>query len=273
MLANCPAWNSRQARIDLTNLTLQTRAAEGRLQQARVDIAAAIGIPEMALDGVQLSWPDFDRPPTDQPVSSENVRRAAVLNRLDLRRLLADYAAAEAALRLEVAKQYPDIQLGPGYNFEEGHNDYVLGLSVTLPLFHKNQGPIAQAEAQREKAAAQFSARQLQVIGQGRSALAAYKSALAQLADADRLVGQQAEREQLARHLFELGESDRLTLTGVLLQTTTTARARLDALNRARIALVNLENAVQRPLDPVWVVPLLPNVEHAGTELLRERPK
>ena len=261
------------ARIDLTNVTLQARAAEGQLQQARADLAVAIAIPESALNGAQFIWPNFDNPPNDQAISAESIQRAAVLNRLDLQRLLADYAAAEAALRLEVAKQYPDIQLGPGYNFEEGNNDYILGLSVTLPLFNRNQGPIAQAEAQREKAAAQFSALQLQVIAQSRSALEAYQSALSQVREANRLVAQQAERERLARNSFDLGESDKLTLTGVLLQTTTTKRARLDALNRARMALGNLENAVQRPLEPAWQVPLLPSVEHAGTELLQESPK
>lgn len=258
------------ARVDLTNITVQTRVAEGQLQQARADLAAALGVPVSALDGTQLSWPDFEHPPDDQTISAGSIQRAAVLNRLDLQRMLADYAASEAALRLEVAKQYPDIQLGPGYNFEEGNNDYVLGLSVTLPIFNRNQGPIAEAEAQREKVAAQFSALQFQVIGQSRSALAAYKTALAQLADADRLEAQQAERERLARRAFDLGETDKLTLTGVLLQTVTTAHARLDALNRTRTALDNLDNAVQYPLEPAWRVPLLPSVEHAGTELLQE---
>lgn len=261
------------ARIELTSVIVQTRATEGEVQQARADLAATIGIPIPALNSVELSWPDFDHPPGDQAVSAENIQRAAALNRLDLQRLLAEYAATEAALRLEVAKQYPDIELGPGYNFQEGNNDFFLGLSVTLPIFNKNQGPIAQAEAQREKAAAQFSALQLQVIGQSQSALAAYKSTLAQLAAADRLVVQQAEREQLARHSFELGESDKLALTGVLLQTPTTARSRLGTLSRARTALGNLENAVQRPLEPAWVVPLLPSTEHSGVELLQEPPK
>lgn len=261
------------ARIDLTKVTLQARAAEGQRHLARADLAAAIGVPASALNGVQFGWPALDHPPGEQTVSAESIQRAAVLNRLDLQRLLADYAAGEAALRLEIAKQYPDLQVGPGYNFEEGSNDYVLGLSVTLPIFNRNQGPIAQAEAQRERVAAQFSAVQLQVIGQSRSALAAYKSALAQLAEADRLAAQQSERERLARRAFDLGESDRLTLTGVLLQSTTTARGRLDALNRAQIALGNLENAVQRPLETEWMVPLLPTTEHAGLELLQEPRK
>jgi len=258
------------ARIEFTSVSLQARAAEGQLQQARTDLAAVIGIPDSALAGIQVSWPDFDHPPGDQAITAESIQRTAVLHRLDLQRSLADYAAAEAGLRIEVAKQYPDIQLGPGYNFEEGHNNYFLGFSATLPIFNKNQGPIAQAEAERERVAAEFQALQLQVIGQSRSALVGYRYALAQLAQADRLVAQQAERERLARNTFNRGETDRLSLTGSLLQTVTTARARLDALNRAQVALGNLENAVQRPLDPAWQIPLLPRAEHAGIELLQE---
>lgn len=268
-----PSPELASARIDFTNVSLQTRVADAQLQQARADLAASVGVPELALQGVQLSWPELDNPPDGKTVSADGIQRAAVLNRLDLQRLLADYAAAEAALRLEVAKQYPDIQLGPGYTFEEGHNNYFLGLSVDLPILNRNQGPIAQAEAQREHIAAQFSALQLQVIGQSRSALATYKSALAQLAAADVLVGEQAERERLARRAFDLGDSDKLTLSGVLLQTATTARARLDALNRVRTALGDLENAVQQPLEPEWKLPSLPTSEHSGIELLQEQPK
>jgi outer membrane protein TolC len=268
-----PSPELTSARIDLTNVTLQVHGADAQLQQARVDLAASVGVSERALKEAQLSWPELDNPPTEEGFSADRIQRSAILNRLDLHRLLADYAATEAALQLEVAKQYPDIQLGPGYTFEEGHNNYFIGLSVDLPIFNRNQGPIAQAEAQREHVAAQFTALQLQVIDQSRSALATYKYALAQLATANRLVGEQAERERFARRSFDLGESDKLTLAGVLLQTTTTARAHLDALKRAQMALGELENAVQQPLELEWTVPLLPTSEHAGTELLQEQPK
>jgi hypothetical protein len=47
-----------------------------------------------------------------------------------------------------------------------------------------------------------------------------------------------------------LGEEDRLSLNGVQIQSSVLARARLDALARAQSALGELEDAVQRPLDP-----------------------
>jgi hypothetical protein len=47
-----------------------------------------------------------------------------------------------------------------------------------------------------------------------------------------------------------LGEEDRLALNGVQLENSVLARMRLDALARAQSALGELEDAVQRPLDP-----------------------
>ena len=38
----------------------------------------------------------------------------------------------EAALRLEIAKQYPDVHLNPGYQFDTGENKWALGVGLTL---------------------------------------------------------------------------------------------------------------------------------------------
>lgn len=65
------------ARVDLTNVMVQARVAEGQFQQARADLAAALGVPLSALDGTQLSWPDFEHPPDDQTISVGNIQRAA----------------------------------------------------------------------------------------------------------------------------------------------------------------------------------------------------
>jgi len=66
-----------------------------------------------------------------------------------------------------------------------------------------------------------------------------------------------------------VGEEDRLTLNGVQLENAAVARARLDALGRAQIALGNLEDAVQRPLSPNDSFPLSPE-SPALSEAARE---
>src|SRR5580704_8252529 len=132
------------ARIELSKADLAINTVEGQLAEAKAALAASIGIPVAGLRGFEFSWADLDSPPGAESLSPEEIQRDAVLNRLDVRRSLAQYAAAEADLQLEISKQYPDLQIGTGYTYEETNNFFTLGLSTILPLFNRNQGPIAE---------------------------------------------------------------------------------------------------------------------------------
>jgi len=247
------------AHIALSKTHLAIRAAEGRVSETRAILAAAISVPVAALDGIDFSWPTLDHPPSTESLAPEAIQREAVLNRLDVRRKLREYAAAESELQLEIAVQHPDIQIGPGYTYEESHSFFTLALSATLPIFNRNQGPIAEAEARRKEAAANFLATQSHVIAESEAALARYRSALKELDEAEHsLATLQAVREQMARDAVRLGESDSLALNSVLLERSAVASARLDALGRAQIALGDLEDAVERPLEADDIAPLSP---------------
>ncbi len=58
---------------------------------------------------------------------------------------LAEYAAAEAEWRLEIAKQHPDLHLNPGYEPDQTDNKWSPGFSVELPVLNQSGGPIAEA--------------------------------------------------------------------------------------------------------------------------------
>ncbi|HKW92157.1 MAG TPA: TolC family protein [Methylomirabilota bacterium] len=238
------------ARTDLATTRLSRRAAEGRTETTQVALASALGLPVGALDGVVLSWPDLDTPPPPEAVAPAAMQRAALRNRLDLQRALADYAAADAALKLEIAKQYPDVRLGPGYVFEEGDNKFQIGLSVRLPIFDRHEGPIAEATARRREAGAQFLARQAQVIREVDEGLRRYRSALGQLTEASRAHELLLAGEAATRRALEAGEEDRVTLVGVGVRRAVAARERLAALREAQTALGALEDAVERPVAP-----------------------
>jgi outer membrane protein, heavy metal efflux system len=239
------------ARIELSKIHIAVAAAEGQLSVSRAALASSIAIPVAALEGVELSWSGLDSPPGAGSLSPKAIQRAAVLNRMDVRRALADYAASEAELQLEIAKQYPDIQIGPGYAYEEGKSYFTLGLSATLPVFNRNQGPIAEAEARRKLAAAAFLQRQAEVIAASEQALARYTAALKELSEADHSLRRLQEAQlQIMHRAVRLGEEDGLALNGVQLENAVLARARLDAVAHAQSALGELEDAVQRPLDP-----------------------
>jgi len=256
-------------RIELSKTTVAIRTAEGQFADTKAALATAIGIPMAALDGIKFSWPDMDKPPAPTSFSANQVQRDAVLNRLDIRRALAQYAAAEVALHLEIAKQYPNFNIGPGYTFEERNSFFTVGFSTSLPVFNQNQGPIAEAEGRRGEAAAAFLQTQAQVIEKSERALAVYKAAIKEATEAQSLYQLEETQVQRVQENIRAGADYRLSLDGAQIQASILARARLDALARTQRVLGDLEDAVQRPLAPGEVFPV--NAVSPGIDKLLQR--
>ncbi len=239
------------ARLQWLDTRMALRTAQGRVPEARATLAAATGVPVSALNGINLSWQTFDQPPDVRTLSVQIIQREAVLNRLDVRQSLAQYQAAEAALQLEIARQYPNLTLGPGYHFEESDNFFTLSFATVLPIFNRNQGPIAEAEARRKVAAANFLATQANAIAQSEQALARYRTAYMAWQEANKSLSQiQNVQEPMALQAVRLGESDKLFLNSIQLQGTTAVTAQLTALYDTQVALGQLEDTIQRPLVP-----------------------
>jgi outer membrane protein, heavy metal efflux system len=238
------------ARIYLTALRQTLSVAEGQVHTTHAALAAALAIPESGLTNKTLVWLDSDKPPAPAVLPPQEMRAAAVRNRLDVQRALEQYQAAQAALQLEVARQYPDINLGPGYNYEESANFIALSLSTVLPLRNRNEGPIAEAEAQRKVAGAQLLSVQSTVIADTDKALRQYAAAYATQEEAGHSVGQLEEQRQSAIRMQQSGETDQLTVVAAELQTSVAERARLDALHQTQLSLGLVEDALQRPISP-----------------------
>lgn len=246
------------ARTQYTESILAERTAEGRVSLAQATLAAAIGVPTSATESIRIAWPQFDTPPTLAQLNPGTILDDAVLNRLDIRRSLAAYSAADAALRLEIAQQYPNFDIGPNYAYEEGSHLFSIPVAVALPIFNRNQGPIAEADAQRQQMAAEFQSVQATGIADTEQALAKYKAAVTELAQARTLLDQSRAQEESTQRALSAGQSDRVALNSAQLQTAITQAAELDALYKAQQALGDLENAVQRPLLPGDILPITP---------------
>lgn len=253
------------ARVSLDRTVLLAREAGKRVAEARVAVAGAVGLPAAALEGHDLVLGLVDELPAALPPAA--VRREALLNRPDILASLAGYEAAQSSLQLEIARQYPDLHLGPGYKWDQGDDKWFMGLSVTLPVMNRNQGPIAEAEARRAESAARFTALQVRVIGELDRALAGYRESLGKLEAAEALLASQRSRRRAEEALFRAGEADRLPLLGGRLELEADALARLEALVEVQRAVGLLEDAVQRPLvsaEELLPVPEQPPRSGAG---------
>lgn len=253
---NLSSFELAQIRLALDGTRLRIRASEKQAAVARARVADAVAIPADALSGVDLALTMFDHPALGASLPGLDLRTHALQRRADILAALDDYAAAEAALKLEVARQYPDLQLGPGFTWDQGQRKWSLALGFPLP-FSRNRGPIAIARAQRSEAAARFVALQAKVAGDLAAAQTEYALALKQLDTADALLAANEGRLRALRGRLRPGVlSTSAELNAEITQTQATL-SHLDALTQAQQAFGRLEDAVQQPLDPLELPSLL----------------
>src|SRR3989454_1163486 len=235
------------ARIGLNKTRLDLGDAQSKRGEARARLAEALGVSLNALDGVEVAF-DFAERPVDQSTSTE-ARRLALRGRSDILGALSDYAAAEAELRLQIAKQFPDVHLNPGYQFDQGDNKWTLGITFELPVLNQNQGPIGEAKARREEAAARFTELQAKVIGEIDRAVGAHRVAREQLATSDSVLAAQRQQRQSVEAQSKAGAVDQLDMLNVQLELGVATLAQLDGHARLQQSLGALEDALQRPMD------------------------
>lgn len=242
--------------LSTANLQLQstTSSLDAKKQNALVllsRLASNLGLPLSKVENMQLVS-DTNKQLADD-LQTASLQATALLNRLDIRIALERYAAAEAKLKLEIAKQYPDLVISPGYAFEFGDNVWSLGLSGLLTLLNKNKAGIAEATQLREVEAAQFEALQSKVISEANIANAELMQAKLVLTNQQKLLEQQQANTQRMSRMFTAGEIDRLELAFVKLENIAAEKNVALAHFQLITALNQLENTLQKPLTGAGV--------------------
>ena len=236
----------QQARAALTQNRIDLGKANQQILEAQAGVAAVIGLPARMLEMADIRFDAFETAYPEPP--DDAVREHALLNRAGVLAALADYEASQAALQLEIANQYPDIHLGPGYIYDAGAHKFALPVSgISLPLFNRNEGPIAEATARRREAAARFNAVQARAIGDADRAAQHYRSAVAALHLSESLQAAQQQQWAAVHKAFEVGETDRLSLTLADVEAQSVAMVRADTLAEVQRAIGELDDAMQRP--------------------------
>ena len=245
------AFDLNTARLALIRSRADLSDAQRLQAEARPRLAAALGLGSAGIRDTDFHF-DLDVPPSAEELTTAEVRRLALLGRADILGALSDYAASQSALQLEVAKQYPDVHLSPGYSWNAGsagEHDWMVGATVELPVFNRHEGPIAEASARRDATAARFRALQARVIGDIDAAIASFRASQTNVTAFDRLVGAQEKQQQATVSQFQAGAVDRLDLLNSELELSAVQLARLDARVKVQQALGALEDAVQRPFE------------------------
>ncbi|MBK7924249.1 MAG: TolC family protein [Gemmatimonadetes bacterium] len=225
----------------------EARLARRRGEQRAV-LAAEAGVPEEALRALGPLLTDASRCPDD--AARPALLAGALERRWDLRVALAAYQEAEADLRGQVARSWPDLDLGPGLFFDHGVGKWTLALGLPDLLLHGNRGPIGEALAARDVAAARVEEVSAGVLTEVDAALGACRAVARERAAFDPAAA--AARLAAMEAAWRRGEIGRLEV----------ALARAD-LARLEQQAVELEGAEAGAADELaW---------RAGADALPER--
>lgn len=237
-----------RAELELAATKQRRQQAQQSALAARQRLAAVVGVPSAAVADTPLRWPDWDRPDKLSARPSNADREAGLLARPELLRALRETDLAELGLQTELARRWPGVHVSPGYTWDQGTRKNQLGVGLPLPLFNHNEGPIAEAQAQRELAARHMEAVQATLVAQMEAAeqlwpaaLANWRAALANQIRLDRLAA--TERTLLAE-----GAGDRPSLVAAATAATEAALATQSAALAAQRAFGALEDAYRTPL-------------------------
>jgi len=235
------------ARVALGKFKTEVSAARADEFASAAKLAEAIGIPLGVLTTNALEVMPLNPPQLSDSQIAE-VRKRALFTRSDLLAALAEYDASETTLRLEIAKQYPDVRLSPGYEFDQGANKWRLGLSLELPLLNRNQGPIAEAKAKRDEAAAKFVALQAKVISEIDSAAQSFQQSRQRYSDLLPTLNAELNHEHALEAQQRAGAVDVLDVLNVKLERLNGVALWEEAGYRSAVAFGQLEDATQQSL-------------------------
>lgn len=165
-----------RARVAEANWRMEGVTAQRELDEAHLRLAGLLGGEPRELG--ELAAPAT---PDIQGLQLEALIEAAPA----LARAAAEVDAGEASVRLERAQRIPDVALVVGSKRSEGPErdrlrQNIIGLSVPLPLFNRNQGAILAAERRAGKARAELEAVRLRIRVEAMQAHARMQAALYQ---------------------------------------------------------------------------------------------
>ncbi|WP_374412902.1 TolC family protein [Novosphingobium colocasiae] len=234
-------FEAERANVALVNAEAALVREERAVEVSRFTLSRIIGQPFAG--PLDANW--FDYVPAThgplRPIDSTGTLMMAAAN--------ADFASADASVRLARSQRIPDLTLGAGARRFEQTNDTaaIFSLSIPIPLFNNGRAALSQATAERQSADAR---RRLTAIDVDRAvawaqAEAANAATNAAAASGPALAAAE-EAARIARIGYREGKFGQLDLLDAERTLAQTRAAAVDALLSYHIAQAQLERLTAR---------------------------
>jgi outer membrane protein, heavy metal efflux system len=151
-----------RAKVDQANAQLEASEATAEWQNARFALATAMGDAEPVFDAVSGDIAVVpSRPPFGELVMQLEDSPSLLATRMEVER-------RRALVGVERSKATPDVtlSLGAKRDNELGRTQAIVGFSVPLPLFDRNQGAVLEASRRADKAADELQVARLRLLAE-----------------------------------------------------------------------------------------------------------
>ena len=162
-----------RAQVQVSQVRLEQQRAEQAVTVAHQQLAAAIGIAKAGFDRVEPLTKGLSPVPASEPLLDRLAQTA------DVRLASLQIDQSEAALGVARSQRIPDLTLSIGSQYDRAERERVnvLGVSVPLPLFDRNQGNVLAAARRADQARDLRNGTELRVRSEVVQALAQWRSA------------------------------------------------------------------------------------------------
>ncbi|MBL1142377.1 MAG: TolC family protein [Proteobacteria bacterium] len=225
-------------RLELQHIQLRVSDQDYEINNAFHNLIAETGLQVDKFKKSELDFSNLDSEFNSQQFDEVSLREEVLNHRFDVRIKLKEYEALEAALRLEIVKQYPDINLSPGFIFDQGDRIWTLGAAWILPLFHNNEGQIEEALAARQHLQAEFLQLQTSLLNELNRKRQNYLDKLNSYQNTLKLMDELTNRSEQIQKQFDLGYTDSLSVV----------RSKIE-LEKARQAIFAIKIDVLRAIE------------------------
>lgn len=197
-----------QFEVERDRTEAELRAAENTLQANFRRLAASIGQPtltQVPIEGrLDTYLPDYDLDAAIQYLVAVHPDLQAAALGVERARLVLERASVEPI---------PNVTVSTGYMWQ-GQNrshDWLIGASLPVPVWNRNQGAIRSAQAELNIAQREVDRIQLELTGQLAEALSTYSAAKARAEKFSRLIIPKARKTlELAQKAYQGGQFEYL---------------------------------------------------------------
>lgn len=245
----------RRTQVERLRFVDDTFASELALRNARAALLTLLNAPDLAqpievTDTLALPLPAASLAgAAGTAVDVAGLRARAVANRPDIQAAASTVERADTETRLQRALRRPNVTVGGGYSHLGSLNTVAFGVTVPLPIFNRNAGGVARADAEARVAERRRDAAVLRValdVQQASNAVDVHRTRVATI-EREFLTPSRESRD-IVLAAYRLGDANLIDLLDAQRAYRDTQRTYNRALFDRQISLVELAAAIGSPV-------------------------